>query len=101
MNRGIIASVAVAAFASALSSVALADDPTPNVPTGNDQATVKKAPATTSPIGSTASKSSTDQAKADRDFHPDYSHAITPAQMDAAWNAEIERVFQPPHGGGG
>jgi hypothetical protein len=101
MRRGITASIALAAFVS-LSSVALADDTTtPNATGGNDQVAVKKAAPTTNPIGSINSKSSTDPQKVDRDFHPDYSHAIAPSQMDAAWNAEIERVFQPPHAGGG
>jgi hypothetical protein len=35
-------------------------------------------------------------------FNPDFSHAFTPQQIDAAWNAEVERVMQTPsHTGGG
>jgi hypothetical protein len=42
-----------------------------------------------------------DESGIDRKFHPDYSKALTPAQMTAAWNAEIDRVFETPVTGGG
>jgi hypothetical protein len=101
MHKVITASLAAAAFVSALSSVALANDPTtPSVAVGNEQV-VKGTASDLNSIASTSSKNSTDQQKADRDFHPDYSRAITPAQMDAAWNAELERIFPPAHAGGG
>ena len=38
--------------------------------------------------------------RADRTFHPD-SNALTPAQMVAAWQAEIDRLFPPVMAGGG
>jgi len=39
--------------------------------------------------------------RSDRSFHPDYSKALTPGQMSAAWQAEIDRLFPPPLTGGG
>jgi hypothetical protein len=39
--------------------------------------------------------------RADRTFHPDYSHALTPGQMTVAWQAEIDRLFPPVMAGGG
>jgi hypothetical protein len=29
-------------------------------------------------------------------FSPDYSHALTPGQMTAAWQAELDRVMPMP-----
>lgn len=40
-------------------------------------------------------------ARNDRAFHPDYSKALTPGQMSAAWQAEIDRLFPQPVTGGG
>lgn len=37
----------------------------------------------------------------DRNFHPDYSRALTPGQMSAAWQAEMDRLFPQPVTGGG
>ena len=34
-------------------------------------------------------------------FHPDFSHAVTPAQLNAAWNAEVNRLMPVPLNGGG
>ena len=42
-----------------------------------------------------------DDARADRTFHPDYSNALTPSQMQVAWQAEIDRLFAPVMAGGG
>jgi hypothetical protein len=42
-----------------------------------------------------------DQSGIDRKFHPDDSKALTPGQLTAAWNAEIDRVFETPVTGGG
>jgi hypothetical protein len=39
--------------------------------------------------------------RADRTFHPDYRNALTPGQMSAAWQAEIDRLFPQPVTGGG
>ena len=37
-----------------------------------------------------------------RTWHPDYSHALTPEQMQSVRNAEVERVFEfTPAGTGG
>jgi hypothetical protein len=46
-------------------------------------------------------KTPVDKSGIDRTFHPDYSQALTVEQMDAAWNAEINRVFETPIAGGG
>ena len=40
-------------------------------------------------------------ARNDRNFHPDYSKALTPGQMSAAWQAEMDRLFPQPVTGGG
>jgi hypothetical protein len=45
--------------------------------------------------------SPTDESGIDRTFHPDYSQALTVDQMTAAWNREIDRVFETPITGGG
>jgi hypothetical protein len=42
-----------------------------------------------------------DDSRSDRTFHPDYSNALTPAQMSLAWQAEIDRLFPPVMAGGG
>gem|GEM_PF-2088648 len=39
--------------------------------------------------------------RADRTFHPDYSHALSAEQMSRAWQAEIERLSPQPVTGGG
>jgi hypothetical protein len=39
--------------------------------------------------------------RSDRTFHPDYSKALTPGQMGAAWQAEMDRLFPQPATGGG
>jgi hypothetical protein len=39
--------------------------------------------------------------RADSTFHPDYSTALTPGQMSAAWQAELDRLFPQPVTGGG
>ncbi len=40
-------------------------------------------------------------ARADRTFHPDYSHALTIEQMSRAWQAEADRLAPPIVTGGG
>lgn len=39
--------------------------------------------------------------RTDGAFHPDYSRALTSAQMSAAWQAELDRLFPQPVTGGG
>jgi hypothetical protein len=39
--------------------------------------------------------------RADRTFHPDYSHGLSVWQMQAAWQAEMDRINPPPVTGGG
>ncbi len=57
------------------------------------------------PIGTTTALNSAQKqtlpAAADRVFHPDYSKALTPGQMSAAWQAEWDRLSPPPVTGGG
>jgi hypothetical protein len=43
---------------------------------------------------------SSDRSGIDRTFHPD-DRALTVQQATAAWNAEIDRVFETPTAGGG
>ncbi|MBV8748074.1 MAG: hypothetical protein JO103_00010 [Candidatus Eremiobacteraeota bacterium] len=54
---------------------------------------VANAPRRTIPAASTATS--------DRTFHPDYGTALTPAQMSAAWQAEVDRLIPQPLTGGG
>ena len=42
-----------------------------------------------------------DPSGADRTFHPDYARTLTVDQMNSAWNAEIDRIMEPPSGLGG
>lgn len=42
-----------------------------------------------------------DAPRTDGAFHPDYSRALTSAQMSAAWQAELNRLFPQPVTGGG
>jgi hypothetical protein len=41
------------------------------------------------------------QPAADKNFHPDYSHALTVDQMTRAWQAELDRLNPPIVTGGG
>jgi hypothetical protein len=92
------APLAVAALVAALSSVAAADPSMP--PTAQIASRLRD----TNFVGiSNVPKppSNQDESETDRTFHPDYSKALTPDQVQAAWNAEINRVFQTPISGGG
>lgn len=93
MNKGITASAVAAALVSALSTVALANESTAPSSAGQDDPALVEM--------TTARTTSADQTTSGNDFHPDYSQALTLDQMTAAWNAEINRVFQPPFAGGG
>ncbi|HTJ28013.1 MAG TPA: hypothetical protein VMA36_17790 [Candidatus Limnocylindria bacterium] len=86
------AAVLVAALAGA---AAAAPTAAPAQPVHNDARNVS-----ISRVSAPAPKP-TDESGIDRTFHPDYSHALTVEQMDAAWNAEINRVFETPIAGGG
>ena len=94
MYKRVTATLSVAALVGALSGVAAADPlPTKNVDTMNHintglVQTEKRAPQP-------------EQTGPQRPFHPDDSQALTPQQMQSAWNSEIERVFVPNIGGGG
>jgi hypothetical protein len=99
MKRLITASLAVTALVAALSNIAAADPAapavTPVVQASYDHnaagiARVAMPPATPA-----------DKSGINRTFRPDYSHALTADQMTAAWNAEIDRVFETPVTGGG
>ncbi|HEX3463261.1 MAG TPA: hypothetical protein VHS78_04295 [Candidatus Elarobacter sp.] len=56
------------------------------------------APAATS---SARMQNSAPSGTTDRTFHPDYSKALTPGQMSAAWQAEWDRISPPIITGGG
>jgi hypothetical protein len=103
MKRLITASLALTALVAALSNVAVADQaPTNTVPVTAPAAQGRLAQDTTG-ISRAAVPPATpvDKSGIDRSFHPDYSRALTVDQMTAAWNAEIDRVFETPITGGG
>ena len=50
---------------------------------------------------SRTSKAPQPDARADRTFHPDYSHALTVDQMTRAWQDELDRINPPIVTGGG
>jgi hypothetical protein len=81
VQKHIMASLAAAAFIVASSAAASADDATTGL--------------------TFVVTTSTDPVPTNRDFHPDYSPALTVDQVTAVWNAEIARVFQPVLAGGG
>jgi len=54
---------------------------------------ITNAPRRTIPTASTTTT--------DRTFHPDFSNALTPGQMSAAWQAEVDRLNPQPIAGGG
>jgi hypothetical protein len=98
MQKLIAASVGVAAFVAALSSIALATPTTlgesPVVAGKHDrQVTITRVAA---PQPATRV-----EPEMDRTFHPDYTRALTVEQMNAAWNAEVDRIMEPPATGGG
>ena len=96
MRTLIAAPLAAAALVAALSSAAAA---APSVSTktqvvsGMDQTRVVSILRVTKP------PSKHDESGIDRTFHPDYSKALTADQLQAAWNAEINRVFETPISG--
>jgi ABC-type glycerol-3-phosphate transport system substrate-binding protein len=81
VHKQIIASLAAAGFVFASSAAAMADDAVTSL---------------TFVVTTTIQP-----PQPDREFHPDYSVALTVDQLTAAWNAEIDRVFQPVLAGGG
>jgi hypothetical protein len=93
-----IAAVLAAALLASLTSIAAAAPTTPaKVPRSDKAQTLGMTHAT--PPKPTPTPP--DRSGIDRTFHPDYSHTLTVEQMDAAWNAEIDRVFETPIAGGG
>ena len=98
MRTLIAAPLAVAALVAALSSVAAVDPsmpPTVQIASGMRDTNVVAISNVPKP------PSKRDESRTDRTFHPDYSKALTPDQMQAAWNAEINSVFQTAISGGG
>jgi hypothetical protein len=98
MRTLIAAPLAVAALVAALSSVAAAD---PSMP---PTAQIASGMRDTNVVGiSNAPRppAKQDESGIDRTFHPDYSHALTPEQMTAAWNNEVNRILETPITGGG
>lgn len=102
MNKLITASLGAAALVASLASVAAA---APNAPVvspavrGTHQTRQVGIVRTVAPKPQPAP--STDESGIDRTFHPDYSHALSVDQQNAAWNNEINRVMVTPVGTGG
>jgi hypothetical protein len=68
-------------------------------PTAADACTVASA---TYADGTQWAPAPADASAADEtSFHPDYSHALTVEQQEAAWKAEVDRVMQTPANLGG
>jgi hypothetical protein len=93
MNKHITAALA-AAFFSSLTSIGAAAPtaPSPHPAMGREadasQVTDVAQVTTPKPLPTP------DLCGIGRTFHPDYSHARTLEQMNAAWDAEIDRVFE-------
>jgi hypothetical protein len=98
MNRHVTAALAAAFFAT-LTSIASAAQtaPSPHPPVAREA----DASRVTGMAHVAKPKPSPDLSGIDRTFHPDYAHALTVQQMNAAWDAEITRVFETPVTGGG
>jgi hypothetical protein len=103
MKRLITASLALTALVTALSNVASADQAARNtVPVAAPAAQSRLAQDTTGILHVAIPPATpADKSGIQRTFHPDYSRALTVDEMTAAWNAEIERVFETPVTGGG
>jgi protein-disulfide isomerase len=99
MRKLITASLAVTALVAALSNIAAADPAAPAV-TPVAQATYDHNVAGISQIV-VSPATPADESGINRIFQPNDSKALTVGQMTAAWNAEIERVFETPVTGGG
>jgi poly(3-hydroxybutyrate) depolymerase len=99
MKKPITASLAAVALVASLASVAAAA-PTAAPVTPSVQENHETSGVAMSRIA-TPKPTSTDESGIDRTFHPDTSHALTVDQTTAAWNAEIDRVFETPTTGGG
>jgi hypothetical protein len=100
MNKHITAALAAAFFASLTSIAAAAPtapSPHPAMAREADASQVTGMAHVTTP----KPLPTPDLSGIDRTFHPDYSHALTVQQMNAAWDAEIDRVFETPITGGG
>jgi hypothetical protein len=107
LKRLITASLSVTTLVVAFSSIASADPAAP--------ATTPAIPPAVTSVTAPVAKEMRDESRAaisrvamppvDKSgidlFRPDYSHALTPDQMDAAWKAEIDRIFETPITGGG
>lgn len=97
MKKLIATPLAAAVFVAALAgAAAAAPNAAPNHTVRDDARTVTVSRTITAP----APKPS-DDSGIDRTFNPDYAHALTVDQMSAAWNDEINRVFETPITGGG
>jgi hypothetical protein len=95
MKKLISTPLATAAFVAALAAAAAAGPTAPIAQTVHDD------PRNVSVSHVAPAQTPVDESGIDRSFHPDYSQALTVEQMDAAWNAEINRVFETPIAGGG
>jgi hypothetical protein len=98
MNKLIAASLGTTLLVTALSSIALAAPVTPGLSPAvtqkhDDQVGMTRVVSPQQPRP--------DQSGIDRTFHPDDAHALTVDQLNAAWNAEVDRIMQKPVAGGG
>jgi ABC-type glycerol-3-phosphate transport system substrate-binding protein len=93
MKKFLTTPLAAMAFVAALAGAAAAAPAT--APSHDDTRNVSISHTTT------PAPQPTDESGIDRTFHPDYTNALTVEQMEAAWNAEINRVFETPIAGGG
>jgi hypothetical protein len=98
MRTFIATPLAVAALIAGLSSVAVAD---PSMPPTAQIASRMRDTKVVGISNVPNPPSNQDESGTDRSFHPDYSNALTSDQMQAAWKAEFDRVFQTPISGGG
>lgn len=99
MRKVLTVTLGVATLVAALSSIAAADP----VPAAT-QATQNISMMTRTTVSFSQPEKpapTPDKSDPERPFQPDYTNTLTPAQMQAAWESEIERVFAPPIGGGG
>lgn len=99
MRKVLTVTLGVATLVAALSSIAAADPVPASTQAMQDVSTMIR---TTTSFSQPAKPATTpDKSDPERPFQPDYTNTLTPQQMQAAWESEIERVFVPPIGGGG
>ena len=103
MRKLITAPLAVTALVAALSNIAAADPTSPATTAAAAPVAQARLNQNAAGVSRVAMPPATpaDPSGIDRTFHPDYSQALSVNQMTAAWNGEIDRVFETPVTGGG